>query len=277
MALVVRCPGCDTTFRVNAVQLQAHGGDVRCSHCLRIFNGFATLITVHESIIENPFQLQSQTVNQPEQSETEEIPIDEKKPEAVENFNDDNHYPAIVNQDAGETVTSQQQPVDEKQTIVQQQMVWMTANVLLLILLIAQSIYSYRTELALVAPTIRLYLERYCEMINCTVPYPQDIKQLGIVTSDLQRDSERQPEVIILSAIIRNYALFPQALPALQLSLTDDEDQLIASRTFTAQDYLAEHEKSLQSIQSQQDIEILLYFDGTNLDASGYSLNLLYP
>jgi len=277
MALVVRCPGCGTTFRVNAMQLQAHSGDVRCGHCLRIFNGFATLITVHESIIENPFQLQSQSTSQPEQNETEEIPITEKKPEAVENFNDESNFPAIVNQDPVDTVISQQHPVDEKQATDQQQMVWMAANVLLLLLLIAQTIYSYRTELALIAPASRPYLERYCDMINCTVAYPQDIKQLGIVASDLQRDSERQPEVIILSAIIRNHAPFPQALPALQLSLTDEEDQLIASRIFTAQDYLSEQEKSLQSIQSHQDIEILLYFDGSNLDASGYSLNLLYP
>jgi hypothetical protein len=86
----------------------------------------------------------------------------------------------------------------------------------------------------------------------------------------------RQPEVSALSAVIRNHASFPQALPALQLSLLDAEDQLIASRIFTAHDYLQEEDKTLQFIASQYEIEIRLDFDSSELDASGYRLMLLY-
>ena len=57
MALVTLCPGCGTTFRVNAAQLQIQSGDVRCGHCQRVFNGFATLITVNESDIEYPSRI----------------------------------------------------------------------------------------------------------------------------------------------------------------------------------------------------------------------------
>ena len=66
MALVTLCPGCGTTFRVNSAQLQACGGEVRCGHCQRIFNGFATLITVNESAIESPSppQFQSQPISE---------------------------------------------------------------------------------------------------------------------------------------------------------------------------------------------------------------------
>ncbi len=69
MALVTLCPGCGTTFRVNAAQLQAYGGEVRCGHCQRIFNGFATLITVNESAIESSSQFQSQPASEPEASD----------------------------------------------------------------------------------------------------------------------------------------------------------------------------------------------------------------
>jgi len=74
MALVTLCPGCGTTFRVNSAQLQAYGGEVRCGHCQRIFNGFATLITVNESAIESPTQLQSQSISEPETS-TENLAV----------------------------------------------------------------------------------------------------------------------------------------------------------------------------------------------------------
>ena len=80
-----------------------------------------------------------------------------------------------------------------------------------------------------------------------------------------------------LNALIRNHASFSQGLPALQLSLLDAQDQLLASRIFTAQEYLPESEKSLQFMRPQQEIEVQLNFDNSRLHAWGYRLQLLYP
>ena len=48
MAMVTRCPACNTTFRVAAPQLQAQQGMVRCGRCLTVFDGFTTLSTVED-------------------------------------------------------------------------------------------------------------------------------------------------------------------------------------------------------------------------------------
>lgn len=48
MALVTRCPNCGTAFRITPFHLQAHGGDVRCGRCAKVFNGFSTLATMQE-------------------------------------------------------------------------------------------------------------------------------------------------------------------------------------------------------------------------------------
>lgn len=42
-SMVTTCPHCQTTFRVTAEQLNARQGEVRCGHCLRIFNAFDAL------------------------------------------------------------------------------------------------------------------------------------------------------------------------------------------------------------------------------------------
>ena len=267
MALVTLCPSCGTTFRVNAIQLQAHGGDVRCGHCQRIFNGFATLITVNESAIEYPSQSQPQLVSE------SEVPVESHT--LTENLNSAMDQPVISDRNQEATEASDQL-FDAKAPAKQSRGMWGIANVLLLLLLIGQIAYTYRTELTVIAPEIRPHLERYCALIACTVPYPQDIKQLGIETSDLQKNLVRQPEITTLSAVIRNHAPFPQALPALQLSLLDAHDQLIASRIFTAQDYLQEEDKALQFIASQHEIEIRLDFASSVLDALSYRLLLLY-
>ncbi len=289
MALVTLCSGCGTTFRVTAAQLQAHGGDVRCGYCQRIFNGFATLITVNESAIENSsqlqLQLQSPPIDEPEIGSVEESRIiednlvAEENPVVIENLSNPPDSSDISNQGALAAETSQQQLLFDENEIRQQrsQALWLAANIFFLLMLIVQGIYIYRTELSAITPGTRSFIDQYCKIFGCTVPYSQDIKQLGIEASDLQKDSQRQPEVTTLSATIRNHAPFPQELPALQLNLLDDQDELVASRIFTAQDYLREKDSAQTFIESQQEIEIHVNFESSELDASGYHLRLLYP
>ncbi len=277
MALVTLCPGCSTTFRVNAAQLQAHGGDVRCGCCQRIFNGFATLITVNESAIEYTSQIQLYTF-----STTEIAAENQTIPESSDN-EVETHVISELNQETIETTETAEltQTLDtlfgdekpDKQFYVK----WGLVNALLALLLMAQIAYSYRTELTMITPEIRPRLEQLCEFLSCTVPYPRDINLIGIESSELQKNPAQQPEVATMYATIHNYAPFPQAWPALQLSLLDAREELIASRIFTAQDYLQEADKSLQFIRSQQEIEVRLDFDSDQVDALGYRLLLLYP
>ena len=38
MAMITTCPACHTRFRVSSEQMEAHGGDVRCGRCAKVFN-----------------------------------------------------------------------------------------------------------------------------------------------------------------------------------------------------------------------------------------------
>lgn len=275
MALVTLCPGCSTAFRVNAAQLQAHGGDVRCGCCQRIFNGFATLITVNESAIEYTSQIPLQPFSTPEVAMENQTAAGDSdspiEPQVVSDLNQ-----AVTETTEITETTADQLFADEKPD-KRLYLKWGLVNVLLGLFLIGQIAYSYRTELTMLAPEIRPRLERLCELLMCTVPYAQDIDRIGIESSELQKNPTQQPEVTTMYATIHNYASFPQAWPALQLSLLDAQEKLIASRIFTAQDYLQEMDKSLQFIRPHQEIEIRLDFNSGKLDALGYRLLLLYP
>lgn len=259
MALVTLCPGCGTTFRVNAAQLQAHGGDVRCGHCQRVFNGFATLITVNESAIEYPLQ-----------------PV--MKTETAAEI-----YPSASHEDSVTPHWEQQTGAESSATLFDDEPVkkspgsWGLVSLLLVLVLIGQIAFANRTKLTMIRPEIRSHLEHYCALIGCQVPYPQDIRQLGIESSDLQKNPMRQPEVTTMRATISNHAPFPQAFPALQLLLLDAQGQVIASRIFTAAEYLQEEDKTRQFVLPQHEIDVRLDFDSTNLGALGYRLQLLYP
>ena len=167
-------------------------------------------------------------------------------------------------------------PGDKHPVPYWQQIFFGFANTMLLSLLAMQMVYHYRTELTVLAPDNRPVFERYCRLLGCSVPYPQKIEQLGIETSDLQKNETRQPVISTLSAVIRNHAPYPQALPLLQLSLLDAKDQVTANRVFAPQEYLSNENQEKRFIDKHEDLEIILNFDSNQLDALGYRLNLLY-
>ncbi|SOD40293.1 DUF3426 domain-containing protein [Nitrosovibrio sp. Nv4] len=153
---------------------------------------------------------------------------------------------------------------------------WGFASLVLVVVLAAQAIYAYRGELAVIAPDAKPYLERYCELLECTIPTPQHAKLLNIESSEMQSDTE-QPGVITLNATIRNHAPYPQAFPSFQLTLIDTQNRPLASRTFPPDAYLEEKENSGSGVAPNDEFNVKLHLDSGDLNAAGYRLLLLYP
>jgi len=297
MALVTRCPHCSTTFRVTPLHLQAHGGDVRCGHCSQVFNSFSTLTTVQvpetgdlfatsgvmpqANPAEATAAVTTDAVAAPAQAlfgEAAPLPtlneIQNAQAETDADTNDDE-----VNGTAAEANIAE---AEEYTTPRKPSWAWGVASLLLLVVLAGQGGYFYRTELSVLVPALQPYLQQYCELLECTVPLPQRAELLNIETSDLQSDPAQPAGVITLTATVRNRAPFPQALPAFELTLTDTQDQPLASRILTPAQYLGAGKKStaevaVQAIAPNQDINLKLYLDSGDLKAAGYRLFLFYP
>lgn len=270
MALVTLCPACGTTFRVRTDQLQVFDGKVRCGQCRNVFNGFASLITVDESeIIQSPKQSQQLSSNEnPEPIYKEGVPdndTDNLAPSFSSDWTDrekigetNNCYP---------TISKSEKRLTRR---------WGAASFLLLVLLAGQVVYLYRTEVSQSIPETRFFLEKFCSFFSCTVPFPKQIEQLSIETSDLQINPKDQSKVITLTATIRNHASSSLALPEIKFSLINSHNQLIASRILTTKDYLDGDRGNMTFIKPHQEMDIKIYLDGDNLNATGYRLLLFY-
>ena len=302
MALVTRCSSCGTTYKIYPEQLQVQNGFVRCGECRAVFNGFATLITVDESEIEYPSSIVEQNIV-PEVSDQFAADIakfallDDVQPnETTKPFgekHDENqsipeieqHSIALTSAEAvvfeSEEPTSVE-PVsdflsDEKQPKTREYWTWMAACAGLFLLLIIQGIYAFRADLVKSFPQSRSILAGLCVPLGCTLPLPEDIQLLSIVHSDLEvRDPEHYPEVLALTTIFRNHATYAQALPALKLTLTDKHNQLLASRVFTAGEYLSKAQKDVTAIKRGQELVVQLHIDNSDLKSTGYQVELLY-
>lgn len=284
MALITRCPDCATAFRITPLQLQAHGGDVRCGRCAHIFNGFTTLATMQEpeaidlpgktvqdkpespkipSESESPItaltdqEVSSQaTGNETAQIEaaSKSLPPETSEPEASvvkEPVLQVPHATSAPDSDATENYPQDDYTDDYAFNAAPSRKTspaWGFASLFLLVVLAAQATYFYRAELSAIAPAARPFLEQYCELLGCTIPPPQNSVSLNSGSSDMQADAKRS-DVIMLNATIRHYAPYPQAFPSFELALTDPRDQPLAGHTFDPVAYLGKMPIRLEPLQ----------------------------
>jgi hypothetical protein len=107
---------------------------------------------------------------------------------------------------------------------------WLSVLAVLLgALLIGQWVLHDRDRLAARHPDLAPLLAQVCELLDCRMAAPRDIHAVVIDSSNLVR---RLGNFYAFDVVIKNTADLPVALPALELSLTDTRDQVIARRVF---------------------------------------------
>lgn len=147
--------------------------------------------------------------------------------------------------------------------------------ILLLAALAGQVAYHLRGDLVLLFPAVRATAAQFCDWAGCDLPSPQRAELMSIEASDLQADSIN-PAVMVLSATLRNRAPFAQAQPALELTLTDAQDQPVARRVIDAADYVI---AGIQNgvFPASSELPVKIYFEASSVKATGYRLYLFYP
>jgi hypothetical protein len=152
---------------------------------------------------------------------------------------------------------------------------WWLGSLLLLLALALQVGYRYRGEIAVLVPEAKPLLERMCVELGCDVPLPRRAELLSIESSDLQADGSH-PNVMVLTATLRNRAAFVQAFPALELSLTSAEGQTVARRVLMPRDYVAPPARVDAGFPSGSELQIRVYIEAAELKPTGYRLYLFY-
>lgn len=262
MDLFTRCPGCQTVFRVTTRQLQSSGGQVRCGQCQCVFDAFATLTARDPQIVE------------PESVEVPDVsgPRAETLGPSAQSIVTPGTQPSGV---APEPVASDYDwefriPEPPRHTAA-----WTGLALILLLGLVAQSAYAFRTDVMIFLPQSRDYFLRFCDYLGCEAGSPKLASALHIDASDLNAVDPARPNEIQLLLSVRNRAAFDLAYPAFELTLTNASEQPIARRVFLPSEYLAQGIPST-GIKAGGDLGIQLYLDTGTLRATGYRVYLFY-
>jgi predicted Zn finger-like uncharacterized protein len=241
MSMMTRCPTCGTAFRVTEQQLAVRDGQVRCGRCDTLFDAITTL--------------SSDPVTRP--------PRDKPTPPTSGSM------AVLLGTEKGHSFDFG--PPEPRPSPPW----WLLGSVLLLIALAAQGAYLYRGEISVLVPEAKPLLERLCVQLGCDVPLPRRAELLSIETSDLQADGSH-PSVMVLTATLRNRAVFVQAYPALELSLTTAQGETIARRVLMPRDYVAPPARTDAGFAAGSELQIKVYIEAATLKPTGYRLYLFY-
>lgn len=97
----------------------------------------------------------------------------------------------------------------------------LAASVLLAALLLQVALFQ-RNTLAVSQPWLRPVLDTLCASLQCEIRPPQQIEAVVIESSTFNKLA---PDAYRLKVVIRNAGAIPLALPSLELTLTDTQDQ----------------------------------------------------
>ncbi len=150
------------------------------------------------------------------------------------------------------------------------------AALLLLVLLgifglVAQVLFAYRDLAAARHAGLKPLLQQGCAWLDCEIGAARSINELTVESSGLVR--VEKSSVYRLAVSLRNRAAIELALPALELSLTDANGQLVARRVLNA----AELGVNQATLGAGRELQLQATLQATTAPVAGYTIELFYP
>jgi predicted Zn finger-like uncharacterized protein len=300
--MITHCPYCLTHFRVHAEQLAARAGQARCGKCNRVFDALEHLIEEAAPPRENAAMLAAAAavpVSAPAPAENVSSGVPE--PAIAATPTRDLDFGAGVAEPAiaaipdidirAETMTARSGlsetatpggtfdfgPMATAEPAGRaRRWPWLIGALLLLLLLLVQAAYLYRSAILVLFPQARPYAVALCATLGCELPLPRHIELMSIEASDLHADTTN-PTIMVLSATLKNRAIFDQQFPMIELTLTDSQDQPVVRRVLAPPDYLGKAASARAGFTANSETAIKVFIEGSQVKATGYRLYLFYP
>jgi predicted Zn finger-like uncharacterized protein len=247
MSLITRCPACQTSFRIVPDQLRISEGWVRCGQCQEVFNAALQLLQEAPHVDRNAPVVPVAVVLPPAIESSVVQPAAQLAgnhgPEPLEPFIDSvvpseflrAHEFELTSELARESEAPasflrdfQNEPQPQRASM--RIMLWL-AVVLLLLALGLQMLVQERNRIAVMVPAVKPVLNWAGEVLGFEIAPLQQIEPIVIDSSSF---SKLRADTYRLAVVMKNTAQVPLALPSIELTLTDSQDQAMMRRVFTS-------------------------------------------
>ena len=270
MSLITCCPACATMFKVVPDQLKISDGWVRCGHCAEVFDATVHMQGQNQDLAgQNPPDLEGQAQAGPPPP-VESVPqaepalhLPDSEPTQAEDYLS---YPAFElprseyedfapmpgpddSFDPIEPSALLSRPGDsEFETAVadvsfvrqaRRKAFWRSGGMRVTLVVLALALAALlvlqfgvqeRDRIAATQPALRPLLEALCQPLSCQVGPPRQIEAIVIDSSTFNK---LRGDAYRLAFTLKNQASIAVAMPAVELTLSDSQDQTLLRRVLT--------------------------------------------
>lgn len=146
-------------------------------------------------------------------------------------------------------------------------------SLLLLVTLGLQFLWRHRDTLAL-TPALRPSYAWVCGWLGCILP-PQEALSLIRMDALVVQSHPEVPGALIVSAVLRNDAPFPQPFPVTRMTFSSPGGQPVAARNFLPADYLPPSLRTVNPMPPGTPVQIRLDLVDPGPDAVNYALEFI--
>jgi predicted Zn finger-like uncharacterized protein len=140
--------------------------------------------------------------------------------------------------------------------------------------LLIQFVLHHRDRIVAHEPAAKPVLEMMCQWLDCRVGPLRHIESIVIDHSSF---AKVRGDVYRLNVTLRNAALFEVAMPGLELTLTDMQDQSMVRRVFLAADFGVTSESLAAGAELSVTVPVSIKGAGSTERVSGYRVIAFYP
>ena len=299
MHVLISCPNCNTSYQIEEKQLQESDGQARCFHCQSVFDAKVNSQPVNEDdslenlnlpssadlYDSNPAPQNSRGIDEFTDRELSSLFIPEAQSEIVSGPDDIELQDSslilpeeLLDIDADkapplETLSVEQQLKNDAQNKSSAAAAWgwSIGIILLLAVFIAQGAWLNRHQL-LLNTEARNMIESLCENLPCNLPPRRSPDAFEV----LERKVTTHPEVkdiLSISILFANQADFAQPAPGVTLSLFNNQQKLIARRSFSYKEYMDHYSRKAPMFEPGQTQAFFLNLEDPGSDVTGFEFN----
>ena len=147
-------------------------------------------------------------------------------------------------------------------------------SLLLLLGLAMQGTRHFRDRMAAQWPQAQPWLMRYCEWAGCSIAPFRHLESVRIENSALNAvERTDAPEALTLTVTLHNHGPVPVALPAVDLTLSGADGEVISRRALLPTDFNAAPPQLTPEVDTPMQVHLAV--DGHKV--SGYTVEVFYP
>lgn len=268
---ITHCPDCATAFKVTPEQLKLASGWVRCGRCNAVFEAH-----LHFSPAATPAAPSAQKSEQKVEPQLEprfEPVFERAVPSGATPASPESSAPAFATDASTASTTPQAETAAVAAPVSSRfKAIWPTLAVVLALALVWQWLLWQRHWLAAQEPALKPVMEALCAPWGCEVSWPREPDSVLIESSSF---NEHPDGGFVLQLRMKNTQHHPVATPALELNLTDMQDQVVVRRVFTPQELaVRDHIQALRDVRATLNFEL---DEATAERVAGFRAFIFYP